>query len=116
MTPVDIESFAGARLDTDIGAPGFGFSAQSTEVIFNDRFAAVIAQGAKALRNNWRVRRRVLLEQFGDCRLERVEFAGAVAPRRWRRRRFEVLDDGAPADVQWAAILRSDHFLTPCRR
>jgi hypothetical protein len=62
--------------------------------------AAVIAQGAQALRDDSGAGSWILLEQFGDNGLERIEFAGAVAACGWRRGCFQVLENGAPADVE----------------
>lgn len=69
-------------------------------MVLDKGFTAFVTQRAKALRDNWRVGRRVLLEQFGDGGLERVKLARTIAARGRRRRSFEVFDDRAPADVQ----------------
>jgi hypothetical protein len=56
-----------------------------------------------------------LLEQLGDDRLERIEFAGAVSG--LRSQRFQILGIRAAADSHICrAILRKDHFSTKWRR
>ena len=50
------------------------------------------------------------MQQLGDGRLERIEFAGALAAGRRLRRLLRVLGDRAAADVQMAgtAIYATD--------
>ena len=77
--PVDLEAFAGAGLDANVSSAGGGFSAQGTEIVFDDGLATLIAQRAQPLGEDGHRDGRVLLEQLGDRRLERFQFAGVVA-------------------------------------
>lgn len=100
VAPVDIEALAGTGFNTDIGATVLGFRAQGAEIVFDDRFAAIIAERAKPLRDDSSVRGRVLFEEVVEGGLKGIELAAAIAPGRWRSGCVDVFVYGATPEVQ----------------
>lgn len=79
VAPVDVETLAGSGLHTHVRTPSRGALAQSPQIVLHDGHAAVEALSPQPLLDQDNAERGVLLEQFRDRRLERIQFAGPIA-------------------------------------
>jgi hypothetical protein len=105
VAPVDLEALAGARLHAQKGTPGDGVEADRAQIVLEDGEAALITQGSQALGDDHRRDGGVLLQEFGDRRLEGVELAGAGTVDRRRRGLIQVPGNGAAPEVEVAGDL-----------
>ena len=100
MAPVNIAALAWRGFHAHKSPSRHGGLADGAQVILDNRDATVITEWTQPLSDYRRIGGRVLLKQFGDGRFERIEFARAVSPRWFLRRRFQILRQGAAADPQ----------------
>ena len=100
VAPVHIEAFPRGGFDPTVCAAGHGVLAQHAQVVLEDGEPTVEAEGCKVLRDYGGMGFRVLFEEFGNGRFPGFDFMGAFSRGGFRRRRIEILGDGAAADVQ----------------
>ena len=100
MPPVHLEPFTGFWLHAHEGTLGLWLRAHLVDVRTQDGVSAVIAEGPQALLDHGRAGPGVLFQQFGDGRLEGIQFADAGPCGRRLRRRLQILLDGVPTHAQ----------------
>ena len=82
-------------------------------MLFQNAHAAVETQRTEPLRDHHGAGGWVLREQFGDGRLERIQLAAALSPRRGWGRRLQVLGHRAAAEVEMAGDLAQGPVVGP---
>src|ERR1700751_2652540 len=105
MAPVDLEALAGPGLHAHMGTLGLRVGAYRVQVLFQDTQAAIEAQPAEPLCNDYRTDFRVLLQQLRDRGFEGIQFAGAL-PRSGRACGCgQVPGDGSASEVKMTCDL-----------
>ena len=74
-------------------------------MVLQDRDAAVEPERTQSLHDHHGAGGGVLLQQFRDGRLERIQLAGALSPRRGWAPAGQILGHRAPAEVKMAGDL-----------
>ena len=86
---------------------------RTVNVFTQDGVAAIVAEGPQALLDDGRASPGVLLQQFGNGRLEEIQFTDAGPRRRCLRRRFQILLDSVPTHAQMLFDLANGPALHP---
>jgi hypothetical protein len=113
VAPIHLEAFAGFGLHAHEGPFRLRLWAHLMNVFAQDGVATVIAKRPQSLLDDGSAGAGVLVQQFGDRRLEGIQFTEAGPSRRRLRRRFQILLDRAPAHVQMLFDLANGPVLDP---
>ena len=115
MPPVDLEAIARQRFHAHVSAAGGRLGADLVQIVLQDGDAAIEAAPAQPLQNHDCAGVGILLQQFTDGGMKRLQLAGSLQPGTWLRRLDEIFGYGAPVQVQVAGDLSQRPFLVPVK-
>src|SRR6266566_357742 len=113
VPPVDLEAIARQRFHAHVCAVGGRLGADLLQIVLQDGDAALEAAPAQSLKNHHRTGGGILLQQFTDGGVKRLQFAGSLRLGTGLRRLAEVFGYGAPVQVQVAGDLSQRPLLVP---
>jgi hypothetical protein len=113
VPPVDLEAITGLGFHANVSAARDRLGADLVQIVLQDGDAAVEAAPAQSLKNHDGAGFGILLQQFTDGGVKRLQFAGPLWPGTRLRGLDEILGHRAPVQVQVAGDLSQRPFLAP---
>ena len=105
MAPVDLEALRGAGFHAHEGAGRMCGAPQLADVISQNGDSTLVPERSQALQDDHGAGGRVLLQQVGDGRLERINLAGSLTVSGSLHRRLDVPPQSFSRQVQMASDL-----------
>jgi hypothetical protein len=115
VPPVDLEAISGRRFHADVSAARGRLGADLVQMVLQNGDAAVEAAPAQSLENHDGTGVGVLLQQFTDGGVKRLQLAGSLRPGTRLRRLDEIFGHCAPVQVQVARDLSQRPLLVPVK-